>query len=58
MKKRLLPLLITFSALSVSGSAAFYSVTGLSKLFEFDTSIDTSKVQQHRLLPFIFSDDE
>ena len=31
---------------------------GLSKLFEFDTSIDTSKVQQHRLLPFIFSDDE
>ena len=31
---------------------------GLSKIFEFDTSIDTSKVQQHRLLPFIFSDDE
>ena len=31
---------------------------GLSKIYEFDTSIDTSKVQQHRLLPFIFSDDE
>ena len=31
---------------------------GLSKIFEFDTSIDTSKTQQHRLVPFIFSDDE
>ena len=25
---------------------------GLSKIFEFDTSIDTSKVQQHRFLLF------
>ena len=31
---------------------------GLKKLFEFDTSIDTAKVQQHRIVPFIFSDDE
>ncbi len=31
---------------------------GLSKIYEFDTSIDTSKTQQHRLVPFIFSDDE
>lgn len=31
--KKLLPYLILFSALSVSGSAAFYSVYGLSKLF-------------------------
>ena len=33
MKKRLFPLLITLAALLVSGSAAFYSVFGLSKLF-------------------------
>ncbi len=33
MKKRLFPLLIAISALAVSGSAAFYSITGLSKLF-------------------------
>ncbi len=33
MKNRLFPLLIAFSALAVSGSAAFYSVFGLSKLF-------------------------
>ena len=33
MKKRLLPILIGISALAVSGSAAFYSVFGLSKLF-------------------------
>ena len=33
MKKRLLPLIIALSALSVSASAAFYSVFGLSKLF-------------------------
>lgn len=31
--KKILPLLILLSALSVSGSAAFYSVYGLSKLF-------------------------
>ena len=33
IKKGTLPTLITLSALSVSSSAAFYSVTGLSKLF-------------------------
>ena len=33
MRKRLLPILIGLSALAVSGSAAFYSVFGLSKLF-------------------------
>jgi hypothetical protein len=33
MRKRLFPLLIAISALSVSASAAFYSVFGLSKLF-------------------------
>ena len=33
VSKRILPTLILFSALSVSGSAAFYSVSGLSKLF-------------------------
>jgi hypothetical protein len=33
LKKLLFPLLIAFSALSVSASAAFYSISGLSKLF-------------------------
>jgi hypothetical protein len=33
MQKRLFPILIALSALAVSGSAAFYSVFGLSKLF-------------------------
>jgi len=33
MSKKLFPLLIALSALAVSGSAAFYSVFGLSKLF-------------------------
>jgi hypothetical protein len=33
MKAKLFPLLVAFSALAVSGSAAFYSVFGLSKLF-------------------------
>ena len=33
MKKYILPFLIALSALSVSVSAAFYSITGLSKLF-------------------------
>ena len=33
MKKKLLPWIIALSALSVSGSAAFYSVTGLGKMF-------------------------
>ena len=33
MKKYILPIIIALSALSVSVSAAFYSVYGLSKLF-------------------------
>tara|TARA_R110001606_G_scaffold396697_2_gene571337 strand:+ start:34 stop:1140 length:1107 start_codon:yes stop_codon:yes gene_type:complete len=33
IQERLFPLLIAFSALSVSASAAFYSISGLSKLF-------------------------
>lgn len=33
LKKRIFPFIIALSALSVSASAAFYSVTGLSKLF-------------------------
>ena len=33
MRERLFPLVIALSALAVSGSAAFYSVYGLSKLF-------------------------
>ena len=32
--------------------------SGLRKIYEFDTVIDTSKKQQTRLLPFVFSDDE
>jgi hypothetical protein len=33
IKPYILPVVITLSALSVSASAAFYSITGLSKLF-------------------------
>ena len=33
MKQKIFPFLIAFSALSVSASAAFYSISGLSKLF-------------------------
>jgi hypothetical protein len=33
LKNKIFPLLIALSALSVSASAAFYSVSGLSKLF-------------------------
>lgn len=32
--------------------------SGLRKVYEFDTVIDTDKKQQTRLLPFVFSDDE
>ena len=32
--------------------------SGLRKVYEFDTVIDTAKKQQTRLLPFVFSDDE
>ncbi len=33
MERKILPILVVISALSVSLSAAFYSVTGLSKMF-------------------------
>ena len=33
MKERIFPFIVALSALSVSASAAFYSVFGLSKLF-------------------------
>jgi len=33
LKKYALPLTIAISALSISGTAAFYSISGLSKLF-------------------------
>jgi hypothetical protein len=33
MKQKILPWIIALAALSISVSAAFYSVTGLSKLF-------------------------
>jgi len=33
MKQKLFPILIALAALAVSGSAAFYSITGLAKLF-------------------------
>ena len=33
MKKKILPWIIALSAISVSGSAAFYSVSGLGKMF-------------------------
>ena len=32
--------------------------SGLEHVYEFDTTVDTTKAQQTRLLPFIFSDDE
>ena len=32
--------------------------SGLEKLYEYDITIDTAKIQQSRLLPFVFSDDE
>ena len=31
---------------------------GTRKVYEFDTTVDTAKRQQHRIIPFIFSDDE
>jgi hypothetical protein len=31
---------------------------GTKRLYEFDTVLDSDKYQQHRIIPFIFSDDE
>lgn len=52
VKKRVFPFIIALSALAVSGSAAFYSITGLSKLFAgasleviiMTTSLEVSKL--------------
>ena len=32
--------------------------SGLENLYEYDITVDTDKIQQSRLLPFVFSDDE
>ena len=48
LQKRIFPLIVVITALSVSASAAFYSVTGLSKLFagaKFEVLIMTSSLE-------------
>lgn len=53
IKKSLLPFIIAFSALSVSASAAFYSVSGLSKLFagaSFEVIIMASSLEIAKLV--------
>lgn len=53
IKKGILPTLIAFSALSVSASAAFYSVSGLSKLFagaSFEVIIMASSLEISKLV--------
>lgn len=53
LKRNLFPLLIAISALSVSGSAAFYSVYGLSKLFagaKFEVIIMSGSLEAAKLV--------
>ena len=53
LKRNLFPLLIAISALSVSGSAAFYSVYGLSKLFagaKFEVIIMAGSLEAAKLV--------
>jgi len=53
IKKGILPFLIGFSALSVSSSAAFYSVSGLSKLFagaQFEVIIMAGSLEVAKLV--------
>ena len=53
IKKGLFPFIIAFSALSVSGSAAFYSVFGLSKLFagaQFEVIIMAGSLEVAKLV--------
>ena len=53
LKKGMFPFLIAFSALSVSASAAFYSVYGLSKLFagaQFQVIIMASSLEFAKLV--------
>jgi hypothetical protein len=53
IKKRIFPFIIAISALAVSGSAAFYSVSGLSKLFagaELEVMIMASSLEFSKLV--------
>ena len=53
IKKGLFPFMIAFSALSVSASAAFYSVYGLSKLFagaQFEVIIMAGSLEVAKLV--------
>lgn len=53
IKKGLFPFIIAFSALSVSASAAFYSVSGLSKLFagaQFEVIIMAGSLEVSKLV--------
>ena len=53
IQERIFPFLIAFSALSVSASAAFYSVSGLSKLFagaSFEVIIMASSLEIAKLV--------
>ena len=53
IKERIFPFIITLSALSVSASAAFYSISGLSKLFagaEFAVIIMASSLEISKLV--------
>jgi len=53
LKQGIFPLIIAFSALSVSASAAFYSISGLSKLFagaSFEVIIMASSLEISKLV--------
>ena len=53
IKDRIFPFIITLSALSVSASAAFYSVSGLSKLFagaSFEVIVMASSLEISKLV--------
>ena len=42
----------------IRGEGGLIKRAGLKNTYEFDTTVDTSKQQQVRIIPFIFSDDE
>jgi hypothetical protein len=53
LKKGIFPFIIAFSAFSVSASAAFYSVSGLSKLFagaSFEVMVMASSLEIAKLV--------
>jgi hypothetical protein len=53
IKKRIFPTVVALSALSVSVSAAFYSVSGLSKLFAgatFEVIVMASSLEVSKLV--------